>query len=355
MMDRFIALLRISARIITCVAVVTGRLAACIAGQLFNGAAFLVRRYGPTVARATATALRRAGARARTVTRCQVVVVAIATLTILPACVPVRWEQPAPTETHTGSGVRSERGNPPFYEVFGVRYYVQDSSYGHRERGVASWYGKKFHGNPTSSGEIYDMYALTAAHKTLPLPTRVRVTHLGNGKSVVLKVNDRGPFIDNRIIDLSYAAALKLDMLGTGTALVEVEALTPDGGPTATTASVGPLVAQPPSAQVARSTPRPAAIDAVRLYLQVGAFGEAFNAEQLQTQLRAKGLSNVVIRYDLDGDPALYRVRLGPIADVTEYDALVELVAGMEIRETHLVTETTAPAFDASTTVPSGS
>ncbi len=337
---------------------VTDRLATRVAGQLFKRAIVLVRHYGPTVVQAMAAGMRRAGRRLRAVTRSQVVVMAIAAVTILPACVPVRWEQPVPTETHTGSGERSSRGNPPFYEVYGVRYHVQSSSYGHRERGVASWYGKKFHGRPTSSGEIYDMYAMTAAHKTLPLPTRVRVTHLGNGKSVILRVNDRGPFVDNRIIDLSYAAALKLDMLGTGTALVEVEALTPDAsGPTTTTASMEPgAPATPrPSTRHARSTPRPPAIDAARLYLQVGAFGEALNAEQMQAQLRTKGLSNVVIRYDLDGDPALYRVRLGPISDVAEYDALVELMAAMEIRETHLVTESIAPAFNAATTVPGGS
>ena len=103
---------------------------------------------------------------------------------------------------------RSKYGNGPVYEVLGKRYTVMPSAHGYRERGVASWYGKKFHGNLTSSRETYDMYAMTAAHKTLPLPTYVRVRNLRNDKSIVVRVNDRGPFVHNRIIDLSYSAAL---------------------------------------------------------------------------------------------------------------------------------------------------
>ena len=113
---------------------------------------------------------------------------------------------------------RSRYGNGPVYEVLGKNYRVMNSSYGYQETGVASWYGKKFHGRKTSNGEIYNMYAMTAAHKTLPIPVYVRVKNLSNGRSVVVKVNDRGPFIGGRIIDLSYAAAQKLDIIGTGTA-----------------------------------------------------------------------------------------------------------------------------------------
>ena len=120
---------------------------------------------------------------------------------------------------------RSRYGNPKSYAVFGRRYQVMESSAGHREKGIASWYGSKFHGRRTSSGEAYDMYAMTAAHKNLPLPTYVRVTNLRNGRSAVVKVNDRGPFHDNRIIDLSYAAATKLGILATGTGLVEISAI----------------------------------------------------------------------------------------------------------------------------------
>ena len=121
---------------------------------------------------------------------------------------------------------KSRYGNGPVYEVLGKRYTVLPSAVGYKERGVASWYGDKFHGNLTSNREVYDMHAMTAAHKTLPLPTYVRVRNLSNGNMIIVRVNDRGPFVSNRIIDLSYSAAKKLDMIGTGTSLVEVEAIT---------------------------------------------------------------------------------------------------------------------------------
>jgi rare lipoprotein A len=237
--------------------------------------------------------------------------------------------------------------------VYGVRYYVLDSSGGYKERGVASWYGKKFHGRPTSSGEIYDMYKMTAAHKTLPLPTEVRVTHLGNGKSIIVMVNDRGPFVDNRIIDLSYAAARELDMIGTGTALVEVETLSGPGVPAQPVqpAAAAPLLTGIDPSQERTTSRRPEA--EARLYLQVGAFGDPINARQMQRELQAKGQSNVVIHHDRHTSPALYRVRLGPIADVAEYDALVELMGSMQITETHLVTESgDVESLDVATTGP---
>ena len=126
---------------------------------------------------------------------------------------------------------RSRYGNPPFYDVFGKRYFVLSSSADYVERGVASWYGPGFHKVRTSTGEPYDMYGMTAAHKTLPLPAYVRVTNLQNGRSVVVRVNDRGPFVGNRIIDLSYTAAAKLDMLRNGTAMVEVRSVGPTAPP----------------------------------------------------------------------------------------------------------------------------
>jgi rare lipoprotein A len=131
---------------------------------------------------------------------------------------PVPYDQPA-----------SAQGNMAEYEQGGRTYRVLDSSYGYDERGSASWYGEGFHGRPTSSGETFDMYALSGAHRTLPIPTYVRVTNLTNGRSVVVRVNDRGPFRDpdSRIIDLSYAAALRLDMVRDGTASVRVQALEP--------------------------------------------------------------------------------------------------------------------------------
>ena len=123
--------------------------------------------------------------------------------------------------------VKSRSGNPEIYEIDGTTYRVLETSDGYREQGIASWYGDYFHGRQTSSGDTYDMYKMTAAHKSLPLPTYVRVTNLSNGLSVVLRVNDRGPFVEGRIIDLSYVGAQKLGMAELGTVRVEVEALDP--------------------------------------------------------------------------------------------------------------------------------
>jgi rare lipoprotein A len=254
---------------------------------------------------------------------------------LLPACMSLNWgsNKAQPTRT-TSSTQKHSRGNPPFYVVFGERYYVMGSSQGYRETGVASWYGKKFQGKPTSSGEIYDMHEMTAAHKTLPLPTRVRVTNLKNGRSVIVKVNDRGPFIDNRIIDMSYSAAKKLDMVTNGTALVEVVALE-------ASARATPVEQHAKTAQVAAAAVT-SAPDTTVLYLQIGAFGEQLNARQLQQQLQSNGFSNVLIHHDIDQSPALYRVRLGPIKGVKEYDALVAKMATFQINDTHLVTESSA-------------
>jgi len=122
---------------------------------------------------------------------------------------------------------KSNIGNPVSYEEFGQRYKVLESSEGFSEKGIASWYGSDFHGRNTSSGETYDMYQMTAAHKTLPLPTYVSVNNLDNGRTLIVKVNDRGPFIEGRVIDLSYAAAYRLGVTGPGTANVEIIALDP--------------------------------------------------------------------------------------------------------------------------------
>ena len=255
---------------------------------------------------------------------------------LLPACMSLNWGgNSAQSNKATNSAQKRSRGNPPFYVVFGERYYVMPSSEGYTETGVASWYGKKFHGKPTSSGEIYDMHEMTAAHKTLPLPTRVRVTNLTNGRSVIVKVNDRGPFIDNRIIDMSYSAAKQLDMIANGTALVEVEALDDSArsAPTYTSAESNTQPVQKPAVPEADSTV---------LYLQIGAFGEQRNARQLQQQLESNGISNVLIHHDVESDPALYRVRLGPIQGVDEYDALVAKMAAFQISDTHLVTKPSA-------------
>ena len=182
----------------------------------------------------------------------------------LAGCSPQAGNLRGPTGSSAAGGQpeRSSRGNPPFYDVLGKRYHVLESSEGYRARGVASWYGRDFHGLSTSSGEIYDMNAMTAAHTTLPLPTWVEVTNLENGKRIVVKVNDRGPFVANRLIDLSYAAAKELDMVRNGTARVEVRALSgPSAARTATTqpATTQPATTRPASTQPASTGARTAA------------------------------------------------------------------------------------------------
>jgi rare lipoprotein A len=220
---------------------------------------------------------------------------------------------------------RSRYGNGPTYEVFGQTYRVLDSNFGYRERGVASWYGSKFHGRPTSSQEPYDMYAMTAAHKSLPLPSYVQVRNLRNGRSIVVRVNDRGPFVDNRLIDLSYAAALKLDMVTAGTGLVEVTAISFEDPP-----------AQRNQAAAARPAPRRLPES---LFVQVGAFGEPENARRRYTMLRDRGIDKAFVDKDGSTSPALYRVRIGPIASVMQYDSIVEQLQGIGISESHLVTD----------------
>jgi rare lipoprotein A len=221
---------------------------------------------------------------------------------------------------------RSRYGNGPYYKVLGRRYEVLKTGTGYRERGVASWYGKKFHGRPTSSHETYDMYAMTAAHKTLPLPSYVRVTNLRNNKSVIVRVNDRGPFVSNRIIDLSYAAAERLEMIRDGTSLVEVTAIGYDE-----------LDSGEPARQVRLETPSEILPPDASIYVQVGAFGDAENAKRRHLQLRDGGIGPAFVHQEAQG--SLYRVRIGPIADVTQYDSIVEQLQRLGISETHLVTE----------------
>jgi rare lipoprotein A len=207
---------------------------------------------------------------------------------------------------------RSKSGNPNFYAVAGKRYFVLGTAEGYSERGVASWYGKDFHARSTSNGESYDMYAMTAAHKTLPLPCYARVTNLSNGRSVVVRINDRGPFVSNRIIDLSYSAASRLDMVRAGTAFVEVTVLQP--APDA--ASGATQAAAPPPAPA----PAPAA---TALYAQAGAFAQRDNALRLQQQLQAAGIRDAQVREERQGDKLLYKLRIGPLANVAGFDAVV--------------------------------
>jgi rare lipoprotein A len=230
--------------------------------------------------------------------------------------------------------LRSDRGNPPFYDVLGKRYHVLPTSAGYVQRGVASWYGQDFHGLATSSGEQYDMHAMTAAHTTLPLPTWVEVTNLVNGKRVVVKVNDRGPFVDNRLIDLSYAAATELDMVRTGTTRVEVRAVAPplDGFRSSPiVAAVGEPVAVPVVAAP------PALVE--RMFVQIGAFSQAENAERLAARLRASGFANSTVVSAADDRRRLHRVLLGPIADAGEFDQLSARLRAIGVSGSRLVVD----------------
>jgi rare lipoprotein A len=213
---------------------------------------------------------------------------------------------------------RSRRGNPPFYTVLGKRYAVLSSGEGYVERGVASWYGPTFHGESTSIGEAYDMYGMSAAHKTLPLPAYARVTNLGNGRSVVVRINERGPFAKNRIIDLSYTAAATLDMLREGTALVEVRTLRAGGDD-----------------NFRRSDETPPQT----LYVQAGAFTEQGNAKRLVDRLKAGGVSNAFVQSPPTSGPKVFRVRAGPVASTSEFDRLAARLAQLGVTDVRLATD----------------
>jgi rare lipoprotein A len=218
-------------------------------------------------------------------------------------------------------------GNQSPYTVLGRTYHVLPTAKGYRERGHASWYGEKFHGRRTSMREPYDMYAMTAAHKTLPLPSYARVTNLDNGRSVVVRINDRGPFVDGRIIDLSYAAAARIGILGPGTGRVEVEAIVPDG----MHATVAPREGARPASVVAAAEsarPPPAAARVApgpngATTLQAGAFGSRENAERMAETIRRNAIEPVRIEQDRRLSGSIWRVRIGPLADA-ETVALVQ-------------------------------
>jgi rare lipoprotein A len=233
--------------------------------------------------------------------------------------------QQAQTSTQTPKTTRSGQGNPTSYVVFGKRYHVLDSSAGFRQRGIASWYGTKFHGRATSSGEVYNMHAMTAAHKTLPIPVYVHVKNLDNGRSAVVRVNDRGPFIDGRIIDLSYAAAKKLGVDGPGTANVEISVLaTGESKPTSVVRSI-PLI--------------PELQEEVPLFIQMGSFSSQFNANNLvQTLLAANESSAKVSRLQTENG-LFYRVRVGPLFDIDEANAIVERLRSKGFQTARIVVQ----------------
>lgn len=240
----------------------------------------------------------------------------------------------------------SRGGNRSTYEVWGKTYHVLPDATGYEKRGTASWYGEKFHGYATSNGEIYDMYKMSAAHRSLPLPTFARVTSLDSGQSVIVRVNDRGPFHSDREIDLSYAAAARLGFLDNGTGSVKVEAINPEqwlaergrGGsgssqqasapepgqvasntpPVATQQAVPGRSASETRSQASVSQPAPSqggAGDAV--YLQIAALGNPEGAQQLQQRLQVEQPHDVRIMSDAD----VYRVQVGPIRPGQETQA----------------------------------
>jgi len=185
--------------------------------------------------------------------------------------------------------VLSRYGNPSSYAIAGKTYHVRKTSEGYVKRGKASWYGTKFHGRRTSSGVPYDMFKMTAAHKTLPLPTYVEVKNLDNGKKIIVKVNDRGPFHAGRIIDLSYVAALKLDIVKSGTGNVEVRTI--GSGP-------AKAVKKPPAANP--------------VFVQVGSFSDKDNAERMQIRLAQADIDSDIRKVIINARKHLYRVRVGP-------------------------------------------
>ena len=234
---------------------------------------------------------------------------------------PRQQDRPAPGDAEHRQEPLSKYGNPESYVVRGQRYYTLKTSQGFTQQGIASWYGKKFHGRRTSSGETYDMYQLTAAHKQLPLPTTVEVRNLDNGRTVRVRVNDRGPFHENRVIDLSYAAALKLGMVENGTAFVEIRALGAGVRP-ATRAAEAP----------------PGAAPASDVFIQVGAFQAHDNARRLQERLSRVAPGKVQIREITSAGRRLYRVQIGPIASVPFADSLVSTLHGLGLSEHYFTT-----------------
>lgn len=227
------------------------------------------------------------------------------------------------------------------YDALGVHYVPLTTSGHYKERGIASWYGKKFHGQRTSSGEVYDMYAMTAAHKTLPIPSYARVTNLANGRSVIVRVNDRGPFVRGRLMDVSYAAAYKLDMIKTGSAEVEVESILPgedlpavhpvlaepvqvEALPPALPLTPGPAAPQP---QAVSTAPAPRATDdGGTVFLQLGSFKSAQSAQEYLAQMHAR-LGDLGKELTLLTRDGLTRVHLGPYRSTEEARASADLLA----------------------------
>lgn len=225
------------------------------------------------------------------------------------------------------------------YNVFGQDYVPVARLAPHRQRGLASWYGRRFHGKPTSSGERYDMYAMTAAHPTLPIPSYARVTHVGSGRSVVVRINDRGPFHKGRIIDLSYTAAYKLGYINAGSAEVEVEQILPDELPMMASANPVPPVrgralpapTQQPAVAVApqaEASATPLAQAEPGVFLQLGAFATLDNAEGFRATV-SQQIAKFAERLEVFADGSRFRLHAGPYASEDDARVAAERIASV--------------------------
>ncbi|WP_317931278.1 septal ring lytic transglycosylase RlpA family protein [Halioxenophilus sp. WMMB6] len=239
---------------------------------------------------------------------------------------------------------RTVAGNRSPYNVNGQTYRVLASEVGYSERGIASWYGEKFHGHATSNGEIYDMYGMTAAHKTLPIPSYVRVTNLDNQKSVIVRVNDRGPFHSDRLIDLTYAAAKKLGYVQTGTARVQVTAIDPVAWQREHAGRLASVEVTTRAPSNSGEAPAPAPLYSggyslpANTFLQAGAFSSAQAAQDLRNRI-AKIINFPVQVNPPSGETPLYRVRIGPIADNLQASSIRALLIQQNFSAPHLVYE----------------
>lgn len=228
--------------------------------------------------------------------------------------------------------IRTAAGNTSPYTVLGTTYYLLEDETDYKERGLASWYGKKFHGRRTSNGEVYDMYAMTAAHKTLPIPSYVRVTNLENNRQVVVRVNDRGPFHDQRIIDLSYAAAQRLGFAEQGIAQVEVEIIIPsDEAP-------APLRAEADPAGSSEMIQETAQLKVAEAFLQVAAFG-SHSAAQAKVERLAAIVELPIVIHSHSEESTVYRVRIGPLVRDEQVRQLRDQLRKNDIQQTHIVYE----------------
>lgn len=222
----------------------------------------------------------------------------------------------------------SKYGNPTSYEVFGQKYKVMPHNKDYTATGTASWYGRKFHGKRTSSGEPYDMFSMTAAHKTLPLPTYAKVKNLTNGKEIIVKINDRGPFVNDRLIDLSYAAAKKLGVYDTGTARVQITAIDPHK-----------FYKNNAPVQVSKPTP---SSQTPPVYIQLGVFEDRENADKLAHQARpitSKWEKLVVSILEPVTHPKLYKVRIGPILDTQMVDSIKKQLTELSILDLAVISD----------------